>query len=204
MRINADFEETVTLATEEMAWVDSPMPGVQRRMLDRVGAESGHATTIVRYAANSYFSSHTHEGGEEFLVLEGTFSDEHGDYPAGTYVRNPIATHHRPFSAKGCIIFVKLFQFAESDTEQFHIDTTQAQTGVLALHQFADEQVKIVTIRENDTFSPQSGFELLLLAGELSVASKILPKGSWFRTVRDDILITTSLYARFYIKTGHL
>ncbi|GAL13613.1 hypothetical protein JCM19233_4618 [Vibrio astriarenae] len=51
--------------------------------LDRVGGEVARATSIVRYKPNSAFSPHTHDGGEEFFVLEGVFSDEHGDYPQG-------------------------------------------------------------------------------------------------------------------------
>jgi hypothetical protein len=58
-------------------------------MLDRIGDEVARATSIVRYAPASHFSPHVHDGGEEFLVLEGTFQDEHGDYPVGSYVRNP-------------------------------------------------------------------------------------------------------------------
>ncbi len=79
MRINADFEKAAFEHTADMAWVDSYMPGVQRKMLDRLEAESGRATSIVRYAPKSYFALHTHNGGEEFLVLQGAFSDEQGD-----------------------------------------------------------------------------------------------------------------------------
>lgn len=98
------------------------MAGVDRRMLDRIGNEVARATSIVRYAEGSAFSEHTHSGGEEFIVLEGVFQDEHGDYPAGTYVRNPVGTHHIPRSDAGCTIFVKLWQFDPDDQEQIAID----------------------------------------------------------------------------------
>ena len=79
---------------------------------------TSRATTIVRYAPNSHFSKHSHTGGEEFIVLDGIFQDEHGDYSAGTYVRNPPTTSHTPRSDQGCIIFVKLWQFDMQDRNQ--------------------------------------------------------------------------------------
>lgn len=122
MEINADFSQPAFTNTSAMVWAPSPMPGVDRRMLDRVGDEVARATSIVRYAEGSAFPEHTHGGGEEFIVLEGVFQDEHGDYPAGTYVRNPVGTHHIPRSDPGCTIFVKLWQFDPDDQEQFALD----------------------------------------------------------------------------------
>ena len=107
MLLNADLNQRVVINSNEIPWVDSPMAGVQRRMLERDGDEVARATTIVRYAPGSYFSAHTHGGGEEFLVLDGVFSDEKGDYPTGTYVRNPVGSTHTPFSKEGCLIYVK-------------------------------------------------------------------------------------------------
>ncbi len=96
-------------------------------MLDRVGDEVARATSVVRYAPGSRFSSHTHDKGEEFLVLSGVFSDEHGDYPAGSYVRNPWGTQHAPSSAPGCTIFVKLRQMVAEDQTQLAVDTGQGR-----------------------------------------------------------------------------
>ena len=116
MRINADFSQRVVVRPDDYHWVDSPMPGVERMMLDRIGDEVARATSLVRYAPNSEFSSHVHGGGEEFLVLEGEFADEHQKYPVGTYVRNPIGTEHKPqIGEQGCTIFVKLHQFDAAD-----------------------------------------------------------------------------------------
>jgi anti-sigma factor ChrR (cupin superfamily) len=98
MKINADFDQRVIVHTDQIDWVPSPMAGVDRRMLDRIGEEVARATSIVRYAPGSSCPAHTHGGGEEFIVLEGVFQDEHGDYPTGTYVRNPPTTHHVPGS----------------------------------------------------------------------------------------------------------
>ncbi|NQX94190.1 MAG: cupin domain-containing protein, partial [Erythrobacter sp.] len=127
MEINADFSQPAFAHTSAMDWVPSPMVGVDRRMLDRVGAEVARATSIVRYAKGSSFPEHTHGGGEEFIVLEGVFQDEHGDYPVGTYVRNPVGTHHIPRSEPGCTIFVKLWQFDPEDQEQYALDLSTVE-----------------------------------------------------------------------------
>ncbi|MEM9127911.1 MAG: cupin domain-containing protein, partial [Pseudomonadota bacterium] len=119
MELNADFSSRVAVLSEQLEWQASPMQGVDRRMLDRIGGEVARATTIVRYAPGSKFSAHTHTGGEEFIVLDGVFQDEHGDFPAGTYVSNPPTTSHTPGSEPGCIIFVKLWQFDMDDRTQF-------------------------------------------------------------------------------------
>jgi anti-sigma factor ChrR (cupin superfamily) len=100
--LNMQLDKAVTINTAEMEWEASPMAGVWRKPLAREAAEHGHTTSVVRYDANSHFSSHPHPKGEEILVLDGVFSDEQGDYPAGTYIRNPPGSSHSPFSEKGC------------------------------------------------------------------------------------------------------
>ena len=110
MELHADLEQRVTLDTASLPWTPSPMAGVELRMLDRRRGEVARATSIVRYAPGSRFERHGHGGGEEILVLEGTFSDALGDYPAGTYLRNPAGTAHAPFSTSGCTLLVKLQQ----------------------------------------------------------------------------------------------
>ena len=123
LNLNDDFSRRVVAPVSDAAWAPSPQPGVERRMLDRVGGEVARATSVVRYAPNSRFERHVHGGGEEILVLEGVFSDEAGDYPAGTYLRNPPGSAHAPFSREGCVLFVKLWQFAQGDLQTVRIDT---------------------------------------------------------------------------------
>src|SRR5919199_2619515 len=118
MRFNDDLSRPVVVHAGRMDWVPSPAAGVDRRMLFRVGGEVARATSIVRYAPGSAFPRHAHGGGEEILVLEGVFQDEHGDYPAGCYFRNPPGTSHVPASKEGCTIFVRLWQFREGDAAQ--------------------------------------------------------------------------------------
>jgi quercetin dioxygenase-like cupin family protein len=145
MELNADFSRRAALHGASLDWVASPMAGVDRRMLDRIGEEVARATSIVRYAPHSHFSPHTHSGGEEFLVLDGVFQDEHGDFPAGCYIRNPPGSAHRPGSEPGCVIFVKLWQFDPADRTQLRLDTRDrsyaaaaGRPGVEILPLFAD------------------------------------------------------------------
>src|ERR1700752_5172962 len=123
MELNADFSQRVVVHAAYLAWIPSPVAGVERRMLDRIGDEGARATSIVRYAPDSRFPAHTHGGGEEFLVLDGVFEDEHGDYPAGAYVRNPPTSRHTPGSTRGCVLFVKLRQFDPQDRKAIRLDT---------------------------------------------------------------------------------
>jgi hypothetical protein len=145
LEINADFTRRVAVHAARLPWVPSPMPGVERRMLDRIGDEVARATSIVRYAPGSDFAAHVHGGGEEFLVLDGVFQDESGDFPAGSYVRNPPTSRHAPRSDAGCTIFVKLWQFDPADRRQVRIDTpaspfraTRDRPGVESIELFRD------------------------------------------------------------------
>jgi anti-sigma factor ChrR (cupin superfamily) len=122
MELNADFSQRVAVHAARLPWLASPIAGVDRRMLDRIGDEVARATSIVRYAPASRFSAHTHGGGEEFVVLDGVFQDKHGDYPAGSYVRNPPTSRHTPGSAPGCVLFVKLWQFDLQDRTPVRLD----------------------------------------------------------------------------------
>lgn len=192
MKLHADFFERVQLDTNAMDWVASPAGGVERKMLDRIGDEKARATSIVRYAPNSAFPEHEHPLGEEFLVLEGTFSDEHGDYPAGTYVRNPDGTRHSPFSKDGCTILVKLRQFADDDTRQFSIDTNTVEweaRGVpglfgITLHAHGTEEVRMSKFEPGASVADDphpGGEEVLVLAGTLKDEYGTYPAGTWLR-----------------------
>src|SRR5262249_21253458 len=146
MKIRIDYTKTEHVPFDSIAWVPSPERGVERKMLERDGGEVARGTSIVRYAAGSRFAEHVHDRGEEFLVLEGTFQDEHGDYAAGTYVRNPPGSKHRPFSRGGCVIFVKLRQFAEGDSVPRCVRPDEGQwrreagISLTELHAFGDER----------------------------------------------------------------
>ena len=218
MRINADFSQRVVVRPEDYAWVESPMPGVERMMLDRIGDEVARATSLVRYAPNSKFSSHVHGGGEEFFVLAGEFADEHRKYPAGTYVRNPIGTEHTPrIGAQGCTIFVKLHQFDQADRTPVVIDTTQAEWSpglvpgleVMSLHEFEGESVALVKWAPNTQFNFHTHFggeEILVLEGVFYDENGEYPAGSWIRSPHRSTHspFTKNEGALIYVKVGHL
>jgi anti-sigma factor ChrR (cupin superfamily) len=203
MELNADFTKRVVVHGAAIPWHASPIPGVERRMLDRVGDEVARATTIVRYAPNSQFSPHTHGGGEEFLVLAGVFQDEHGDYPVGTYVRNPPTSHHTPSSASGCIILVKLWQFDPGDRTQMTINTTQqpyipdvTRLGVSTLPLFADdrETVQLEQWQANasiDLLAP-GGLEIFVIQGGFRESGEVFQPYSWLRLPPDSRLLAQS------------
>lgn len=190
------------------------MPGVDRRMLDRIGDEVARATSIVRYAPGSKFSAHTHTGGEEFIVLDGTFQDEHGDYPTGTYVRNPPTTSHTPGAAEGCVIFVKLWQFDMDDRNQFRrtmadgLGTVTNGTARTELHRDAREVVTYLQADAGAEFTTPSegGLEMFVLSGGVSDGTDDLVKGSWLRLPDGMNLSATAgpHGAKVWIKTGHL
>jgi anti-sigma factor ChrR (cupin superfamily) len=156
MELNADFDTRVVVHSDQLEWNASPMVGVDRRMLDRISGEVARATTIVRYAPKSKFSAHTYTGGEEFIVLDGVFQNEHGDFPEGTYVCNPPTTSHTPGSDKGCTIFVKLWQFNLEDRNQFHKtmadELADPVDGVATAELHRDAQ-EVVTCSQIDTGS---------------------------------------------------
>ncbi len=214
MELNADFSQRVLIHSSEIPWKASPMQGVDRRMLDRIGDEVARATSIVRYAPGSKFSAHTHTGGEEFIVLEGVFQDEHGDYPAGTYVRNPPTTSHTPGSAEGCTIFVKLWQFELQDRNQFRkemaSDLVNMGEGTRAhlLHKDDRETVRFITLAPGAVLveAPQGGAELLMISGAATEGPDQLGTGAWLRLPEGTPLQITAgpEGATFWIKTGHL
>ena len=215
MDINADFTQRAVVHADQEPWVASPMKGVDRRMLDRIGDEVARATTIVRYAPGSAFSAHTHTGGEEYLVLDGVFQDEHGDFPVGTYVRNPPTSSHTPSSAPGATIFVKLWQFDMADRQQVTIDTT-AQTpqkvaeGVSEIPLFEDarERVRIELWEPSQTveLADHQGFEALVIEGGFAEGGETFQTHSWLRLPPGAPLQAQAgpEGARLWVKTGHL
>ena len=191
--INADFTQRIVISTETMPWIPSPQAGVERRMLDRIGGEVARATSLVRYAAASSFPAHEHALGEEFLVLNGVFSDEHGDYPAGTYVRNPPRSRHTPRTAPGCTILVKLRQMEPSEMDRLVVDTAQAnwrdggQAGLatLPLCVIPDKETVSLERLQPGTALEEvdcpGGEEIFILAGDLQDAHGRYGKGTWIR-----------------------
>ncbi|MHA7881519.1 MAG: cupin domain-containing protein [Saccharospirillum sp.] len=192
MNLNMDFAQKVVVRTAEQAWVKSPAAGVWRKPLEREAAEQGRATSVVRYDPGSSFSRHVHPAGEEILVLDGVFSDDTGDYPAGTYLRNPPGSGHAPHSEPGCVLLVKLCQFAPDDSAVVRINTRETpwQPGqggleVMPLHSFGTEQVALVKWPAGEVFKPHRHFggeEIFVLSGEFIDEHGRYPEGTWLRS----------------------
>ncbi|MCA6100844.1 cupin domain-containing protein [Bradyrhizobium australafricanum] len=191
MRINDDLSKPVIVHASKLDWVASPSAGVDRRMLFRIGAEVARATSIVRYAPGSAFPRHTHGGGEEIVVLEGTFQDEHGDYPAGSYFRNPPGTSHVPASKDGCTIFVRLWQFRDEDRTQVVRQPGEGQqvaprpgaSSVSILFKDGHEQVRLEDWRPGEIISLANarGLEFFVLSGGLTIGGETLQPQGWGR-----------------------
>jgi anti-sigma factor ChrR (cupin superfamily) len=217
MEFNADFSRRVAVHAARLPWIASPIAGVDRRMLDRIGDEVARATSIVRYAPGSRFSAHTHGGGEEFLVLDGVFQDEHGDYPAGSYVRNPPTSRHTPGSAPGCVLFVKLWQFDLRDRVSLRRDT-RAQTyapapdrpgvEIAALFRDSGEEVRIERWRPGASIvlDLPGGGEFLVLDGAFAEAGEGFAPHSWLRLPPRGRLraVAGKDGCTLWVKTGHL
>lgn len=213
MLVNADFSRRAIVVPHEYRWLASPQGGVERVMLDRVGAEKARATSIVRYAPGSAYPRHPHPGGEEILVLSGVFSDEDEDYPAGWYLRNPPGSSHRPSSGEGAVLFVKLRQMGAHEQRPVRIDTRSPSSWrhhgdrvVCPLFSDGVEQVGLQRLAAGDALftMPVEGAEMLVLTGGVKAEGRLLERGSWMRlpagTYTD--IAAGPHGATVYLKTG--
>ena len=217
MNLNDDFSMRIVARAADAAWTPSPQSGVDRRMLDRVGGEVARATSIVRYAPGSRFDRHVHAGGEEILVLDGVFSDESGDHAAGSYLRNPPGSAHAPFSHEGCLLFVKLRQFAPDDLVSVRRDTRSLPwrqglvpgLSVMPLHSHDGVDTALVRWAPNTRFNAHvhpGGEEILVLDGVFSDDGGDYPAGTWLRSPRwsRHAPFTGPAGALILVKVGHL
>ena len=217
MELNAVFEQRAAVHAARIPWQASPMAGVDRRMLDRIGGEVARATSIVRYAPGSHFSPHVHTGGEEFFVLEGVFQDEHGDCPAGSYIRNPPQSSHTPGSELGCTIFVKLWQFHLDDRTQVRLDTNamqfdadplRASVDVMLLFKDKTEEVSLERWDAGASINldADNGMEILVLEGGFRETGEEFAPQSWLRLPKNSqsTAIVCPSGARVWMKRNHL
>jgi len=210
-----NFSDAVCLLQSDRQWVTSPADGVSRIHLERESLESGHTTSFVRFEPGSSFPAHLHPQGEEIYVMEGLFSDENGDYPAGTYIRNPPGSSHQPFTETGCTLFVKLDQFQTDDKLHVVIRPNEQDwhdgiggLKVTSLHSFNNESTALVWWPENEVFQQHSHFggeEIVVIKGTFIDEHGEYPEGSWIRSphlskhfpyVKEETLI--------FVKVGHL
>lgn len=193
MIINADHNLVARVDPATLPWLPSPLPGVERRLLERNGAEQARATSIVRYQAGARFDAHDHPQGEEIFVLDGTLEDEHGVYPAGTYIKNPPGSRHSPFTHSGCTLFVKLRYMQADDMQQVVVRTHEATwlpglvegLSVLPLSEFKGEHTALVRWQPGTRFQPHrhyGGEEILVLDGMFQDEHGDYGQGIWLRS----------------------
>lgn len=217
--INADFSRLAVARTSRMNWQASPSATVWRKRLDLTGrSESSRVTSLVRYDADSAFSEHAHPDGEEILVLEGVFSDEHGDYPAGSFFLNPEGFRHAPFSREGCVLFVKLRQYPGKRRQHVVVDTrrsawqTTDDEGVSVMSLYREkgypEEIQLVRLQPKTVVASHAhdgGAEVFVLKGSYSDENGHYDEGSWVRYPKDTIhRIRSKTGCTYYLKTGHL
>lgn len=220
--LNADFSKPARMDTAAMDWQASPSPSVWRKRLDLVDGEFSRVTSVVRYDADSSFHAHGHPQGEEILVLDGEFSDEHGDYPAGTYLLNPQGFRHAPFSKEGCILFVKLCQFAGEGRDHVVVDTTTAEwralaPGVEILPLYSDddypEDIAMLRLAAGsalpadciDAKAAPKGLELFVVSGALESDDARHAAGAWLREPQGtEKRFTATADTTLYMKRNHL
>jgi len=197
--INGDLSIRAVVDTTQMEWTPSPSGSVWRKRVHLVGpAESGQVTSVVRYEPHSRFPAHDHPEGEEILVLEGVFSDEHGDWAAGAYLLNPEGFRHTPFSEPGCVLFVKLRQFAGPQRRHTIVDTHQLAWESSSIpgvaYKALYEQPGFSDVMLLERWHPQAdlgivsyeqGAELLVLDGEFADETGTYPAGCWLRLPAD-------------------
>jgi anti-sigma factor ChrR (cupin superfamily) len=216
MKLHTDFKIKVTVNTESVPWAASPVKDVDRKMLERDGAEVARATSLVRYAPNSRFTTHQHDLGEEFFVLDGVFQDEFGQYPAGTYVKNPTGSSHTPFTETGCTLFVKLRYQDPSDDERVVINTQLAAwhqglvpgLTVMPLSTFVTTNTALVRWAPGTYFNPHRHFggeEIFVVGGVFEDEHGRYPKGYWLRSPHMSVHKPFSVEGcTILVKTGHL
>ncbi|MGG5836750.1 cupin domain-containing protein [Huaxiibacter chinensis] len=216
MLLNSDFSQRAIVTPDDYQWVRSPQSGVERVMLDRIGQENARATSVVRYAPGSTFPEHTHPGGEEILVLSGTFTENNVDYPAGWYLRSPEGSSHRPSSLEGATLLVKLRQMAADEHRFVRINTRDSQNWqahpdrlICPLYASPTETVHLQKVTAGKRLlcgTLPAGAELFILQGELYAGEEPYQQGSWLRLPPGDMpaLIAASAGVTVYLKTGHL
>lgn len=215
MNLHADYSERIVINHHDLPWLASPEPGVERRMLDRIGDELAKASTVVRYLPESQFSTHHHDLGEEILVLDGMFSDETGDYPAGTYIMNPPGSAHAPFSKAGCTLFVKLRHLGLDQIEREVVDTTKAQwlqgmVAGLTVMPLMRQGTGSTLVRwaPKTYFNPHQhygGEEIFVVEGVFEDEHGVYKAGSWIRSPHMSMHKPFSKEGcTIFVKTGHL
>lgn len=216
MQINANLQQRAVVHSAHLPWLPSPQAGVERRMLERDGAEVARATSVVRYAPGAQFPSHVHGLGEEILVLDGQFHDEQGEYGPGSYLKNPPGSSHAPGSRTGCTLWVKLRHMDPQETGSVVVDTRAATwhrglvAGLTVLPLWASGTAHTAMVRwaPGTCFNRHrhwGGEEIFVVSGVFEDEHGRYPAGSWLRSPHlSEHTPFSTTGCEILVKTGHL
>ena len=216
-QINADFSRFSVAHIDSMKWVQSPAAGVWRKRVYMDGpVEGGKVTSLVRYDAGARFPEHGHPGGEEILVLEGIFSDQHGHFGKGWHLLNPSDSRHESYSENGCLVLVKLRQYSGKDTihqdtgnlDWKHGETNGVSSKLLYENRVPEMSIRLVRI-EKTVAAPFQAFsggqEIYVVDGSFEDEFGVHRSGSWLRYPPDGgHRLTSQSGCMLYIHTGGL
>jgi anti-sigma factor ChrR (cupin superfamily) len=103
-QMDDDDQEQLVVDTNVTTWSSGPVAGIENMYLHEYGDVR---VALIRWAPNTRFDAHSHPGGEEVYVVEGAYYDEHGEYPAGSWIRSPHGSEHAPYTGdEGALLYV--------------------------------------------------------------------------------------------------
>lgn len=216
VKVNLDSAERAVIHAADLPWKATAHHGLEEKLFESGGINGARHSKLLRCKPGLSVPRHRHDAGEEFLVLEGTLTDDLGHYPVGTYVRNPPGSSHAPFTRDGCILFIKMVTFSPGDHARVVIDTGEAEwqaggrdgTSIIPLYRFGAEAAALCRW-EPSTGLPShrhaGGEEIFVLSGTLHDERGSYPRGTW---VRDPFGSFHRPYSKqgcvFFLKTGHV
>lgn len=216
MQLNNDFARAVVVNTLEIPWQQEQSSEVLFRMLEQSNSECSRTTSITRLKSGAVISPLENVAGEEIIVFEGTYTDESGEYPAGSYIKNSTATRPVSVTQTDCTLFIKRGHLQQGDIERVVVDThnsvwRQGMVGglsVLPLSEFKGEHSALVRWQPGTVFNPHrhwGGEEIYVLDGVFEDEFGCYPAGTWMRSPH---LSQHAPFSRegctIFVKVGHL
>ena len=204
--MNSDYEQKALIDTNTIQWQETQVKNVFKKIL---AIKDKEETSLIRLNEGSVLNQEQKINSVEIFVLEGTYINEYGEYPQGTYLRLPEENEALVKSDKACVIFRKTNFF--TDKQKIIIDTNatlwlqgQGNLEVMPLY----EQTALVKWPKGERFIPHKhwgGEEIIVLKGVFMDEYGEYPKGSWIRSphlsehfpyVNEETII--------FVKTGHM
>ena len=204
--MNSDYEQKALIDTNTIQWQETQVKNVFKKIL---AIKDKEETSFIKLNEGSVLNQEQKINSVEIFVLEGTYINEYGEYPQGTYLRLPEENEALVKSDKACVIFRKTNFF--TDKQKIIIDTNttlwlqgQGNLEVMPLY----EQTALVKWPKGERFIPHKhwgGEEIIVLKGVFMDEYGEYPKGSWIRSphlsehfpyVNEETII--------FVKIGHM